>query len=82
MDIQQKTEMLNAYPIEDFLQYMYQEFPSVYNNTHSRELLSNTVIYCIERESANPDKLVRTLKDIIPEVNYSEIAKYFGCKPN
>ena len=41
-------EYINGFAKNDFLQYMYREFPNVYNNSHSRELLENLVNYFIE----------------------------------
>ena len=57
-------ESINGFAKDEFLQYMYQEFPSVYNNSHSRELLENLVNYCIEEEFEG--RLIDTLESLIP----------------
>ena len=72
-------EYINGFAKDEFLQYMYQEFPSVYNNSHSRELLENLVNYCIEEEFEG--RLIDTLESLIPEVTHNEITRYFDNRP-
>lgn len=72
---------INGFARDEFLQYMYSEFPSVYNNAHSRELLENTVDYCIEINKKNEGKLIDKLESLIPEVTHNEITRYFDNKP-
>ena len=72
-------EYINGFAKDEFLQYMYQEFPSVYNNSHSRELLENLVNYCIEEEFEG--RLIGTLESLIPEGTHNEITRYFDNRP-
>lgn len=74
-------EYINGFAKNDFLQYMYQTFPSVYNNAHSRELLENTVDYCIEEEGENEGRLIDTLENLIPEISHNEVTRYFDNRP-
>lgn len=74
-------EYTNGFAKNDFLQYMYQTFPSVYNNAHSRELLENTVDYCIEEEGENEGRLIDTLENLIPEISHNEVTRYFDNRP-
>lgn len=74
-------EYTNGFAKNDFLQYMYQTFPSVYNNAHSRELLENTVDYCIEEEGENEGRLIDTLENLIPEITHNEVTRYFDNRP-
>lgn len=73
-------EYINGFAKNDLLQYMYQEFPSVYNNSHSRELLENTIDYCIENNRKNEGRLIDKLVSLIPEVTHNEITRYFDNK--
>lgn len=73
-------EYIDGFAKWDFLQYMYQEFPSVYNNVHSRELLENTVDYCIENDGDSQSRLIDVLKELIPEVTHNEITRFFDNK--
>lgn len=74
-------EYVNGFAKDDFLQYMYQEFPSVYSNSHSRELLENLVDYCIEEEGENEGRLIDTLENLIPEITHNEVTRYFDNRP-
>lgn len=67
----------NGFAKEEFLQYMYNQFPSVYNNTHSRELLENTVNYCMEKEGARESRFIGVLEGLIPEVTRNEVTMHF-----
>lgn len=47
----------NSFARDEFLQYIFQEFPSVFNNSFSRELLENVVDYGVENHSASKNIL-------------------------
>lgn len=66
----------NGFAKDEFLQYMYDQFPSVYSNAHARELLENTVKYCMEKEGEREGKFIDVLEDLIPEVTHNEVTMH------
>lgn len=64
----------NGFAIDDFLQYMYKEFPTVYSNEHSRCLLQNTVDFIVYNNDTESGLL--DLVNLIPEVECSEIIEF------
>lgn len=70
-------EYINGFAKEDFLEYMYNQFPTVYNNTHSRELLENIVDYCTtDNFTHTKNELIYTLEKLIPEITGKELLKF------
>ena len=57
-------------------QFMYSEFPTVYNNAHSRELLENSIDSVLETTSPSKNSLFYNLKKVIPEITDEELIKY------
>ncbi|WP_304818925.1 LPD11 domain-containing protein [uncultured Clostridium sp.] len=70
----------NGFAKNEFLQYMYSEFPSVYHNSHSRELLENVINYCTSNTFDVKNKLVPTLEILIPEIKKNEIIRFVDAK--
>lgn len=64
----------------EFLNYMYSEFPSVYHTPHSRELLENVVNYCTSNRFDVKNKLIPTLEILVPEINRNEIIQFVDIK--
>ena len=59
----------NGLDKEAFLQYMFQEFPSVFNNSFAREMLENIVDYgTADNFTHTKNELYYFMKDMIPEV--------------
>lgn len=70
-------EYINGFAKEDFLEYMYNQFPTVYNNTHSRELLENIVDYCTtDNFTHTKNELIYTLEKLIPEITGKELLEF------
>lgn len=69
-------EYKNGLAKEEFLQYMYNKFPSAYENSHSKMLLENIVDYCTSNTFDTKNKLVPTLDILIPEVKREEIIRF------
>lgn len=68
---------INGFAKKEFFEYMYNEFPSVYDNAHSRELLENIVDYCTaDNFTHRKNELVYTLEKLIPEITGKEILKF------
>ena len=66
----------NGFARDEFLQYMYEEFPSVFNNTFSREMLENVVDNGIKNHTVSKNSLYYYLKDMIPEVEPKVLIPY------
>lgn len=74
-----KTHMnyTNGLAKEEFLQYMYNEFPDVYNSAHSRDLLENIVNYGTnDNFTHTKNDLFYYLSDMIPEVTKEELLRF------
>lgn len=70
-------EYINGFAKEDFLEYMYNQFPAIYNNTHSRELLENIVDYCAtDNFTHTKNELIYTLEKLIPEITGKELLEF------
>lgn len=70
-------EYINGFAKEDFLEYMYNQFPAIYNNTHSRELLENIVDYCTtDNFTHTKNELIYTLEKLIPEITGKELLEF------
>lgn len=66
----------NGFARDEFLQYMFEEFPSAFNNAFSREMLENVVDYGIKNQSASKNSLYYYLKDMIPEAEPKDLIPY------
>lgn len=67
----------NGLAKQAFIEYMHEEFPTVYNNQHSMDLLSNIVDYATsDNFTYTKNTLFYFLHEIIPEVMYEEIIKF------
>lgn len=66
----------NGFAREEFLQYMFEEFPSVFNNAFSRKMLENIVDYGIKNHSVSKNSLYYYLKDMIPEAELDDLIPY------
>lgn len=73
-------EYVNGFAREEFLQYMFNEFPSVFNNTFSRTMLENIVDSGINFHSTSKNSLYYYLKDMVPEVEPNDLIPYFDKK--
>ena len=62
-------ECINGFARDEFLQHMYEVFPSVFNNSFSREMLENIVDYGVNNHSVTKNGLYYFLKDVVPEVD-------------
>ena len=67
----------NGLDKEAFLQYMFQEFPSVFNNSFAREMLENIVDYgTADNFTHTKNELYYFLKDMIPEVEPRDLIPF------
>lgn len=61
---------------EQFLQHMYDGFPTVFNNTFSRTMLENIVEYGVNHHTVSKNGLYYYLRDMIPEVGPMDLIPY------
>lgn len=73
-------EYKNGFAKDDFLHFMYDEFPTVYDNSHSRELLENIVDFCTEDNSTHLHEVFFNLERLIPEIKGNELIDFFDIK--
>lgn len=66
----------NGLARNEFLQHMYDEFPSVFNNAFSREMLENIVDYGTSNCAGSKNRLYYFLKDMIPEVELKDLIPF------
>ena len=66
----------NGFARDEFLQYMFEEFPSVFTSPFSREMLENVVDYGIENHTVSKNSLYYYLKDMIPEMEPKDLIPY------
>ena len=67
----------NGLAKDEFLQHMFEEFPTVFNNTFSRTMLENIVNYgTADNFTHTKNELYCFLEDMIPEVEPSDLIPY------
>ena len=66
----------NGFARDEFLQYMFEEFPSAFENPFSRELLENVVDYGIKNKTESKNSLYYYLSGMIPEVVPKDLIPY------
>ena len=69
-------EYINGLAREEFLQYMFGEFPFVFDNAFSRELLANIVDYGLEKHTTSKNGLYYFLMDVIPELEPKDLIPF------
>ncbi len=61
---------------KDFVRYMEDEYPSVYNKSHARDLLVNLVDFVYREHGITAYSAISSLADIIPEVNEEDLEMF------
>lgn len=67
---------INGFAKEEFLQFMHEEFPNVFDNSFSRDMLENIVDYGVKNHTTTKNGLYYFLKEIIPELEPKDIIKF------
>lgn len=68
---------VNGLDKDAFLQHMFEEFPSVFNNSFAREMLVNIVDYgTVDNFTHTKNELYYFLKDIIPEMEPKDLIPF------
>lgn len=64
---------------EKLIQYIYEEFPSVFNSSsYCREWLENTIQWIAETYEADNDRIKATICSILPEIEEDELTPFFN----
>ena len=67
----------NGFARKEFLQHMFEEFPSAFNNSFSREMLENIVDYGLSvKHHPSKNSLYYFLTDVIPEIEPKDLLPY------
>lgn len=66
----------NGFARDEFLQYMFEEFPSAFENPFSREMLENVVDRGINNHTVSKNSLYYYLSDMLPEVVPKDLIPY------
>lgn len=61
---------------QDFLEWLYDEFPSIGGNSWTRELVENIIEYGQKHERVSKDMFVYWLSNMLPEVEFLEAARF------
>lgn len=70
-------EYTNGFAKEAFLQHMFEEFPSVFDNTFAREMLENIVDYgTADNFTHTKNDLFYFLMDMIPEIGARDLVPF------
>ncbi len=72
----ENSEFENGLNKKELLEFMFSEFPTVYNNCHARDLLENSIDYILKTTLPYENSLFYNLKSIIPEITDSELIEY------
>lgn len=67
---------INGFAKEEFLKFMHEEFPDVFDNSFSRDMLENIVDYGVKNHTTTKNGLYYFLKEIIPELEPEDIIKF------
>lgn len=70
----------NGFAIDEFLEFIYNEFPNVYDNLDSRKLLENLVDCCVQDEINSTMILFSKLERLIPEIRKDVLLSFFDKK--
>ena len=66
----------NGFAKDEFLQHMFEEFPSVFNTSFSREMLENVVDYGMDNHTVTKNGLYYYLKDMVPQTEPKDLIPY------
>ena len=66
----------NGFARDEFLQHMFEEFPSVFNTSFSREMLENIVDFGKSNYTVSKNSLYYFLKAMVPEVEPNDLIPY------
>jgi hypothetical protein len=68
--------MRNGFDEKGFLEYLEREFPTVFTNSFTRELVENVIDYAIKYEQVSKDQICCFLQNMLPEIDFGEIAMF------
>ena len=68
--------MNNGFNKEGFMSWLKEEFPGVIDTHWNYDLVENIIDYALENKNASKDQLAFFISDMLPEVEYTEVAKF------
>lgn len=68
--------MENGFNKEGFMNWLKEEFPGVIDTHWNYDLVENIIDYALENKNTSKDQLAFFISDMLPEVEYTEIAKF------
>ncbi len=61
---------------QGFIKYMYEQFPTVFENSFTREFLDNLVNMAVKRFGHSKNATSFFLSYILPEVEFEEVKQF------
>lgn len=68
--------MKNGFDKDGFMKWLKEEFPGVVDTHWNWDLVANIIDYAIDNKNASDDELPIFLSSMLPEIEYTEIAKF------
>lgn len=68
--------MKNGFNKEGFMNWLKEEFPGVIDTHWNYDLVENIIDYALENKNTSKDQLAFFISDMLPEVEYTEVAKF------
>lgn len=68
--------MENGFNKEGFMNWLKEKFPGVIDTHWNYDLVENIIDYAIENKNTGGDELAIFLSSMLPEIEYTEIAKF------
>lgn len=68
--------MKNGFNKEGFMNWLKEEFPGVIDTHWNYNLVENIIDYALENKNTSKDQLAFFISDMLPEVEYTEVAKF------
>lgn len=68
--------MENGFDKDGFMSWLKEKFPGVVDTHWNYDLVENIIDYAIDNKNASDDELAIFLSSMLPEIEYTEIAKF------
>lgn len=68
--------MTNNFNKQEFMEWLKNEFPECLNNHWNWDIVDNVIDYGLKHNNVSKDQLCYFLNDLIPEVEFSEVARF------
>ncbi len=68
--------MIKGFDKDGFMTWLKDEFPGVIDTHWNYDLVENIIDYALEQKNTGDDELPIFLSSVLPEIEYTEIAKF------